>query len=73
MLDTNMLAKNLLNTAIFSLLGLLILCLSFVIIDRFTPYHLWKEINDKQNVALAIIVGALLLGISLIISASLHG
>ena len=68
-----MLVKNLINTAIFSVLGMVILCLSFVVIDRCTPYHLWQEINDKQNVALAIMVGAFSLGISLIIAASVHG
>lgn len=73
MIDGNVLAKNLINTTVFSVLGLFILCLAFVVIDRCTPYHLWQEINEKQNVALAIMVGAFSLGVALIIAASLHG
>lgn len=73
MIDTPLLVKNLVNATIFSVLGLVILCLGFVIVDRLTPYDLWKEINEKQNVALAILVGAFSLGVSLIIAASLHG
>lgn len=73
MFDTNLLIKNLINTSVFSILGLVILCLGFIIIDRLTPYDLWMEINEKQNTALAIMVGAFSLGVSLIIAASLHG
>lgn len=73
MIDTPLLVKNLVNATIFSVLGLVILSLCFVIVDRLTPYDLWKEINEKQNVALAILVGAFSLGVSLIIAASLHG
>ncbi|NDD28157.1 MAG: DUF350 domain-containing protein [Proteobacteria bacterium] len=73
MIDTALLVKNLVNTGIFSILGLAILCLGFMVIDWLTPYDLWKEINEKENVALAIIVGAFSLGVSIIIAAALHG
>lgn len=73
MIDTTLLVKNLINTTIFAVLGLVILCVGFIVVDRLTPYDLWREINEKQNVALAILVGAFSLGVSLIIAASLHG
>jgi putative membrane protein len=56
----------------YALLGLLVFALAFVIVDRLTPYHLWKEIIDDQNVALAIIVGAVAIGIAIIVAASIH-
>jgi uncharacterized membrane protein YjfL (UPF0719 family) len=43
-----------------------------VLVDRLTPYHLWKEIVDEKNTALAIVVGALAIGISIIISAAIR-
>ena len=61
------------HAAIFAILGLVILCVTFVVIDRLTPYHLWQEINEKQNMALAIVIGAFSLGIAIIIAASVHG
>ena len=36
------------------------------------PYHLWKEIVDEKNSALAIVVGAMAIGISIIISAAIR-
>jgi len=58
----------LLNAAVYSLLGILIFMLAFFLIDRLTPYHLWKEIVDDKNIALAILVGAMSIGICMIIA-----
>jgi len=56
----------------YSIVGLIVFALAFVIVDRLTPYHLWKEIIDDQNVALAIIVGAVAIGIAIIVAAAIH-
>jgi len=34
----------LLNAIVYAALGILIFILSFVLIDKMTPYHLWNEI-----------------------------
>ena len=60
------------NAVLFSFLGVVIFWISFLAIDKLTPYHLWKEITEDQNVALAIVVGAMSLGICIIIAASIH-
>jgi len=61
------------NAIVFSFLGVFIFWVSFRLIDRLTPYLLWKEIIEEHNIALAIIVGAVSLGICIIIAASIHG
>jgi putative membrane protein len=61
---------NVANALIYSFLGILIFVLAFVIVDKLTPYDLWKEIVQEQNVALAILVGACSIGISIIIAAA---
>jgi putative membrane protein len=43
-----------------------------VIIDKVTPYDLWLELIEKQNVALGIVVGAMSLGICPIVAAAIH-
>lgn len=63
----------LLNSLIFSVIGVAIFWLSFLIIDKITPYDLWKEIIDKQNLALSIVVASMCLGIAMIVAASVHG
>lgn len=62
----------LLAAVIYAALGLVIFGVAFVVVDRLTPYSLWKEIVDEQNTALAIIVGAVAIGISIIVSSAIR-
>ena len=57
---------------VYAALGLLIFGMAFVLVDRLTPYHLWQEIVDKHNTALAIVVGSLAIGISIIVSSAIR-
>ena len=57
----------------FALVGVLVFWVCFVIVDKLTPYDLWAEIVEKQNVALAIVVGAMCIAIGLIVAAAVHG
>jgi len=61
-----------LNALIFACLGILIFVVAFAILDKLTPYHLWKEIVEEKNTALAILVGAMSIGMSIIIAAAVH-
>ena len=45
-----------LGSVLYAVIGVLILWISFVIIDKITPYNLWLEIVEKQNKALALVV-----------------
>ncbi len=62
-----------LNSMIYALAGTALFWICFVIIDKITPYNLWKELVEERNVALAIVVGATAIGISLIVAAAIHG
>jgi putative membrane protein len=58
----------------YSGIGIAVLAASFLVLDLLTPkVSLWKELVEKQNVAFGIFLGALALGISLIISSAIHG
>ncbi|ART53335.1 hypothetical protein CBP34_18970 [Acidovorax carolinensis] len=61
------------GSILFALVGVLVFWLSFVLIDKITPYDLWREIVEKQNKALAMVVAAMSLGISIIVAAAIHG
>ena len=62
----------LLGSIVYALLGVLIFGFCFMLIDKLTPYHLWHEIIEKQNRALALVVAAMSLGICIIIAAAIH-
>ena len=63
----------LLSTVIFTLFGLLVFGLAYVIIVKTTPFSIRKEIEEDQNVALAIVIASVILGIALIIAAAIQG
>ncbi len=61
------------GSIVFALIGVLVFWISFIVVDKLTPYDLWAEIVEKKNVALAIVVGAMCLAIGQIVAAAIHG
>lgn len=61
------------GSILYALIGVLVFWITFIVIDKITPYDLWAEIVEKKNVALAIVVGAMCIAIGLIVSAAVQG
>jgi uncharacterized membrane protein YjfL (UPF0719 family) len=55
-------------TLVFGLIGIALAIIGFKIFDWVTPGHLEKEITEKQNIAAAIIAGAVVIGICIIVA-----
>lgn len=66
-------ARPILDSLVYSVIGTAILLGAFWVIEKLMPFSLTKEIAEDQNVGLGIILGAFVLGISLIISAAIRG
>ena len=62
-----------LGSILYALIGVLVFWISFVIIDKLTPYKLWEEIVERKNLALAVVVAAMCISIGLIVAAAIHG
>ncbi len=63
----------LVTTLIFVLIGLVIFAVAFLIVVLVSPFSVKKEIEEDQNSALAIIIGAMIIGIAIIIAAAING
>src|SRR5215213_1312137 len=61
------------TTIVFVVLGLIVFALAFLVIAKATPFSVRKEIEEDQNVALAIVIASVILGSALIIAAAVHG
>jgi putative membrane protein len=64
--------NNVVNAVVFAFIGIFVFAVFFVVLDKLTPYHLWKEIVQEHNTALAILVGALSIGICIVIASAVH-
>ncbi len=67
------LLDSLVSAVTFSVMGLVVLGLAIALMSKLLPLPFWKEIEEDQNVALGIMVGSIILGVSLIIAAAIHG
>ena len=61
------------STLVFSLIGLVLFGLAFWIIGKVSPFSIRKELEVDQNVALGIVIAAVIIGIALIVAAAVHG
>jgi uncharacterized membrane protein YjfL (UPF0719 family) len=70
---TDQLLNLVITTLVFSLVGIVLFALAFIIIVKIAPFSTRKEIEDDQNVALAILIGSVIIGIAMIVSSAVHG
>jgi uncharacterized membrane protein YjfL (UPF0719 family) len=73
MLETSSLIKATVATLVFVAIGLVVFAFAFFIITKITPFSIRKEIEEDQNTALAIVIGSVIIGLAMIISAAVHG
>ena len=62
----------LIGSIVYSLIGIFLVGLAFVIVDKITPYDLWKELIESRNQALATVVAAFVIAIAIIVASAIH-
>ena len=67
------LGEALVSSAAFSLVGLLVFGIAFALMGKLAPFSIRKEIEEDHNVALAIIMAGVIIGIALIVSSAVAG
>jgi putative membrane protein len=73
LLAVNIDLESMLGALIYSLIGIVLFAVAFLVIVKVAPFSIRKEIEEDQNTSLGIIIGAVILGISMIISAAVQG
>ena len=72
-MDFDKLGEPLFHTLAFSVMGIVLFAIAFWLMEKLTPFSIRKEIEEDQNTALGIMVGSIVIGISIIIAAAIHG
>lgn len=66
--------KHMISVWVFGLSGIALLYVGYFIFDKLTPgIHFTRELVENRNIAVAIVLGCLLLGVSFIVAAMLIG
>ena len=61
------------TTVIFVAIGLIVFLIAFGVVVLVAPFSVKKEIEEDHNTSLAIIIGAIIIGIAMIISSAIQG
>ena len=67
------LETGILGSIVYGLIGMTMAVLAAKVVDWITPGNLFTQLTDEKNVPLAIFTGLLVLGICIIIAASITG
>ena len=59
------------ESIVYSVLGLGVFGLAYIVFDKITPFSVCKEIEEDQNVALAIMFGSVIIGLAIVIAAAI--
>jgi uncharacterized membrane protein YjfL (UPF0719 family) len=73
MMDYALLGTHLINTLVFTVLGLLLFALAFWLMELVTPFSIRKELEEDQNTAVAIVMSAVVIGIAVVLHGALSG
>ncbi|NUN13877.1 MAG: DUF350 domain-containing protein [Myxococcales bacterium] len=65
--------QSIIGTVVFSFIGLVMFGIVYFLMVKLMPFSVRKEIEEDQNVALGIVIGSVIIGISMIVSAAIHG
>jgi putative membrane protein len=62
----------LVGSLVYSVIGVVIMFVAFIIIDKITPYDLWKELCENRNQPVATVAAAIFIAIAIIVAAAIH-
>ena len=71
--DWGMLLWHVAMVVIYVILGLGLFAVAYLIIDKATPFSLHKVLIEDKNVAVAVVLGAVFLGIAVILGSAIRG
>jgi uncharacterized membrane protein YjfL (UPF0719 family) len=72
-LKLDVLMQGVVSAVVFTTVGVAFFLVTFYVLHKLAPFSLRKEIEEDQNTAVGIVIGAVIIGIAMIVSAALHG
>jgi uncharacterized membrane protein YjfL (UPF0719 family) len=69
----DLLLEHLIAASVFSIVGIIVFVGCLILAEKLTPFSIIHEIGEEHNMAVSIVVAAIVLGISVIIAAAILG
>ena len=58
-------------SVVYSLIGVAIFAVAFLLMERIAPFSLRKELAEDDNVAVGVLLGSVVIGLSIIIASAI--
>jgi uncharacterized membrane protein YjfL (UPF0719 family) len=72
-MSADAMVKGITLALVYSGVGLLVFVIGFFVVKLILPFDVKKEIEVDQNTSLGILIGSFIIGLAIIIAASIHG
>lgn len=72
-MNLDFIAKSLVTSLVFSAVGLGVFVVGFYVIRIILPFDVHKELEIDHNTSVGIVIASFVLGLAIIIAASIHG
>ncbi|TWT94889.1 DUF350 domain-containing protein [Neorhodopirellula pilleata] len=69
----DVLIEHLIAATVFSVVGIIVFVFCLILAEKLTPFSIIHEIGEEHNMAVSIVVAAIVLGVSIIIAAAILG
>ena len=69
----NLNLESVVSTLAIGSISIVLLFISIWLMEKLTPFSLRKEIEDDHNISAAIVIGAIVIGISMVIASAAQG
>ena len=63
--------NNLAASVVYSLIGVVVFAIAFVVMEKLAPFSLRKELEEDDNVAVGIVLASVVIGLAMIISSAI--
>ena len=61
---------NAVAAVLFTIIGVVLFIVAFMVFDKLTPGSLWKELLEDHNTAIGVLMGSVAIALAIIIAAA---
>lgn len=65
--------QQILATIVYAAIGIVIFIVAYKLAEKLLPFNLDKELSEDDNTAVGVLMGSIMIGLAIIIAASIHG
>ena len=61
------------SSFVYAAVGIVVFIAAFKLAEKIMPFDLVKELSEDDNVAVGVVMAAVILGLAIIIASAIHG